>query len=53
MPAGVSAGRSGGIPLPGLIADATGTYTWAYLMFAVCTLIYVLIVLGIYASRKK
>ncbi|MBQ0100564.1 MAG: MFS transporter [Lachnospiraceae bacterium] len=50
---GYQLGALVGSPLPGLIADATGTYTWAYLMFAVCTLIYVLIVLGIYASRKK
>ena len=42
-----------GSPLPGLIADATGTYTWAYLMFAVCTVIYMIIVLGVYASQKK
>ena len=50
---GYQLGALVGSPLPGLIADATGTYTWAYLMFAVCTLLYVLIVLGIYASRKK
>ena len=50
---GYQLGALVGSPLPGLIADATGTYTWAYLMFAVCTLIYVLIVLGIYASRKN
>lgn len=50
---GYQLGALVGSPLPGLIADATGTYTWAYLMFAVCTLIYVLIVLGIYSSRKK
>ena len=50
---GYQLGALVGSPLPGLIADATGTYTWAYLMFAVCTLIYVLIVLGIYQSQGK
>lgn len=50
---GYQLGALVGSPLPGLIADATGTYTWAYLMFAVCTLIYVLIVLGIYQSQRK
>ena len=50
---GYQLGALVGSPLPGLIADATGTYTWAYLMFAVCTLLYVLIVLGIYQSQRK
>lgn len=42
-----------GSPLPGILADATGNYGAAYLMFAGCTVVALALVLGAYGSQKK
>lgn len=42
-----------GSPLPGILADATGSYGPAYMLFAVFTVIAIVIVLLAYASAKK
>lgn len=39
-------------PLPGLIADATGSYTWAYLGFTVITVIITVIIFAAYTAAS-
>ena len=42
-----------GSPLPGILADASGSYAPAFFMFALCTAAVALIVAGAYMSGKK
>jgi len=42
-----------GSPLPGILADATGSYAPAYFMFMICTILALLIVIGAYTSQRK
>lgn len=50
---GYQLGIMAGSPLPGLIADATGSFTWAYLMFAILLSMFVLFVFLAYHTAKE
>ena len=50
---GYQFGIMAGSPLPGLIADATGSFTWAYLMFAILLSMFVLFVFLAYSTAKE
>ena len=42
-----------GSPIPGILADVTGSYTWAYLMFSADTVIALLLAIGAYKFGRK